>query len=63
MTESRELSFRSNETELVYQKVLENTAESSEGSFTGVRENDLLTAVLGTLEHTSRVQGVSSRSS
>jgi hypothetical protein len=36
------------------------TAQGSDGSFFGVREDDILTAALETLEHRGRVRGVSS---
>jgi hypothetical protein len=35
-------------------------AQGNDGSFSGVREDDILTVALETLEHQSRVQGMSS---
>ncbi|KAL6840830.1 hypothetical protein ACP4OV_029356 [Aristida adscensionis] len=58
--ETGEITFYSDETRAVSQKVVQMAAESAEGSCTGVRENDLLTAALGNPEHTGRVRGVSS---
>ncbi|KAL6853345.1 hypothetical protein ACP4OV_019374 [Aristida adscensionis] len=58
--ESATITFYNKETESVSQKVVQKARESTEGSFSGVRENDILTAALGNPEHTGRVRGVSS---
>ena len=57
---SREITFRNSETQAVAEKVKEMVAEASQGSFTGVRERDVLTAALGNPEHPGQVRGVSS---
>ena len=44
----------------VADKVKRLAAESSNGSFPGVRENDILTVALENPEHRGRVRGVSS---
>ena len=60
LTESGEITFRRSETQEVAQRVREKAAEASQGSFTGARERDVLTAALGNPEHPGRVRGVSS---
>ena len=45
---------------LVADKVKKIAAQASDGSFTGVRENDVLTEALENPEHRGRVRGVSS---
>ncbi|KAL6900916.1 hypothetical protein ACP4OV_005592 [Aristida adscensionis] len=57
--ETGEITFYNDDTRSASEKVLELSAEFAEGSVTGVRENDILTAALGNLEHTGRVRGVS----
>jgi hypothetical protein len=44
----------------VADRVKRLAAQGSDGSFSGVREDDILTEVLETLEHRGRVRGVSS---
>jgi hypothetical protein len=44
----------------VANRVKKLAAQGSDGSFSGVREDDILTIALETLEHQGRVRGVSS---
>jgi hypothetical protein len=60
LSDSREIAFRNSETQAVAEKVKEKAAEASQGSFTGVREHDVLIVTLGNPEHPGRVRGVSS---
>ncbi|KAL6879628.1 hypothetical protein ACP4OV_012287 [Aristida adscensionis] len=57
--ETGEIRFYSGATQSVAQTVIQKAAESAEGSCTGARENDILTAALGNPEHIGRVRGVS----
>ena len=57
---SGDITFSSPLVADVADKVKRIAAQASDGSFTGVRENDLLTEALDNPEHQGRVRGVSS---
>ena len=57
---SGDITFSNPEVVGVADKVKRLAAESSNGSFPGVRENDILTVALENPEHRGRVRGVSS---
>jgi hypothetical protein len=57
---SRGITFSNPAVEGVADRVKTLAAQGSDGSFSGVREDDILTAALETPEHRGRVQGVSS---
>ena len=57
LSDSGEITFKSSETESVAQKVKEIATHSSEGSFTRVREHDVLSTALGNPKHPGRIRG------
>jgi hypothetical protein len=57
---SRSITFNNPVVVGVADRVKTLAAQGSDGSFSGVREDDILTATLETLEHRGQVQGVSS---
>ena len=59
-SESGNITFSSPLVAEVADKVKRIAAQASDGSFTGVRENDVLTEALENPEHRGRVRGVSS---
>jgi hypothetical protein len=60
MKEARGITFSNLAVVGVADRVKILAAQGSDGSFPGVREDDILTAALETPEHRGRVQGLSS---
>jgi hypothetical protein len=57
---SGDITFNNPAVVVIANKVKDLASKASDGSFTGVRENDILTAALENPEHRGRVRGVSS---
>lgn len=57
---SGEITFSSEGTRRLADRVMELKEQASQGSYTGVREEDILSGALETPEHRGRVRGVSS---